>query len=68
VVQLLITANVPSSPVLVTLMTEAICSSETSALTRASRRHIPEDDTLDSHRRENIVIHSINWLDSVAQA
>jgi hypothetical protein len=37
--RLLVTANVvPSSPILVTLMVEALVSSETSALTRATRR------------------------------
>jgi hypothetical protein len=47
VLLLLVPANiVPSSPVLVTLMIEAIRSSETSALTRATRRHVPEDDIL----------------------
>jgi hypothetical protein len=35
---LLVAANVPSSPNLVTLMTEALGSSETSVLTRATRR------------------------------
>jgi phosphoglycerate-specific signal transduction histidine kinase len=51
----LVIANVvPSSQILVTLMMEAIRSSETSALTRATRRHISEDDILHSHRRKNL--------------
>jgi hypothetical protein len=51
---LLVTAIVvPGSPILVTLMMEALPSSETSVLTRAEQRNIPEDVTVHSDRREN---------------
>jgi hypothetical protein len=51
---LLGTANVPSSLTLFILLMETMRSSETSVLTRTTRRHIPEDGILHSDSRENL--------------
>jgi hypothetical protein len=65
VLRLLVTANiVPSSPILVTLNMEEILSFETSILTIATRRNIPEDGILHSQRRENLKSYSVTLSDS----
>jgi hypothetical protein len=60
---LLVTANVvPSSPILVTLMMEALHSSEISVLIRAIRRNIPEDGILHGHHREILKSYIVRTL------
>jgi hypothetical protein len=55
VLQSLVTVNfIPSPLIIFTLMIEAIRSFETSALTGAIWRHVPEDGILHNDRRENL--------------
>jgi hypothetical protein len=63
VLRLLVSANaVPRSPILATLMMEALRSSETSVLTRARWRNIPEDASLEASF--TIIDVTKNWYQS----
>jgi hypothetical protein len=51
---IVIASTAPSSATHVTLVMEALRSSETSVLTRATRRNVPENGIPHSHCRENL--------------
>jgi hypothetical protein len=58
-------ANVVSSSlILVTLMMVALRSSETSVITRATWRNIPEDAILHSHSREILKSYIVDCKDA----
>jgi hypothetical protein len=59
--RLLVTANfVPSSKIFLTLVMEAMCYSETSVITRATRRNILQNGILHNPHRE--ILHKLHRL------
>jgi hypothetical protein len=63
--RLLVTASLlPSSPILLTLMKEALRSSKMSILPRGTQRNIPEDTILHSHCRENLKSYIEEYISS----
>jgi hypothetical protein len=58
------------SPIIVTVMTYAMRSSETSVLTTVTRRYIPEDSIFHTHRHENLKSYNLKiafWLTTLTQ-
>jgi hypothetical protein len=54
IIRMLVTDNVPSSPILIALIMKAIRSSERSVLTKTTRHNTPEDGIIHSYLFENL--------------